>query len=102
MRTQKYYFKITLLISILLGIILPCILGVKDPTIVAISFGLIWFIYAIALFSITFLVEGRRSKAKLEGRGQSDPFTLHDIQEFQALYEITTKKDNEAQKKLWS
>lgn len=99
---NKFYLKITLLVSILFGIILPLILGVKDPTLIAIFFSLIWFIYAIALFTATFLIEGRRFKKKLEAKEKSDSFPLHDIQELQALYEITIKKNNEDQKKFWS
>jgi len=101
-KTQKSYFKITLLISILLGIILPLTLGVKDPTLIAVSFSFIWFIYAIALFTITFLIEGRRSKKRLEVNNKSNSFPLRDIQELQALYEITIKRDSEDQRKLWS
>ena len=56
MRIQKTYFSLTLLISILLGIILPLTLGVKDPTLIAITFRSIWFIYAVIMFIIVFLI----------------------------------------------
>lgn len=102
MKAQKSYFKITLLISILLGIILPLIMGVKDTTLIAISFSFIWFIYAVALLTTTFLIEGRRLRKKLEADEKSGSFPLHDIQELQALYEITIKKSNETKNRLWS
>ena|GEM_PF-749968 len=102
MKTQLPYFKTTCFISLLIGIVLPLTLGMKDPTLIAISFSLIWFIYAVALFIETFLIEGRRLKKKLEVKDKSDSFPLHDIQQLQALYEITIKKDNEDQKKFLS
>jgi hypothetical protein len=65
------------------------------------SFLSVWsgFVYAIALLTVTFLIEGRRSKKKLEVNDEGGSFALHDIQEVQALYEITIKKDVEGQKK---
>lgn len=97
---NKFYLKITLLVSIFLGIILPLTMGVKDLTLLAVFFSLIWFIYAVALFIKTFLIEGRRLKKKLEVKEKRGSFPLRDIQELQALYEITIKKDNENQNKL--
>ena len=44
----------TFVISILVGIILPLALGVKDPTLIAITFGLVWFVYSVYLFVSTF------------------------------------------------
>ena len=38
MRTQRIYLRLTLDISVLLGIILPLVLGVKDLTVIAITF----------------------------------------------------------------
>ena len=103
MKKQRIYLRLTLVISILFGIILPLTLGVKDTTLIAISFSFIWFIYAVALFTITFLIEGRRTEKKLEAKEKSDSFPLHDIQELQALYEITIKKKNwNRNKRLWS
>ena len=57
MRNQKTYFTLTLIVSVLLGIILPLALGVKDPTLIAITFSLVWFFYALVLFIIVFLVK---------------------------------------------
>jgi hypothetical protein len=45
MKNPKTYFSLTLFISILFGILLPLALGVKAPTLIAISFCSIWFIY---------------------------------------------------------
>jgi hypothetical protein len=64
MKRQKIYFRFTLTISILLGILLPLVLGVKDPTLIAITFSSAWFIYVVVLFVITFLVTGRKSLKK--------------------------------------
>ena len=66
----------------------------KDPTLIAVFFSFIWFIYAVALFTTTFLIEGRCLRKKLEADEKSCFFPLHDIQELQALYEITIKKKN--------
>jgi len=61
MRSQRLYFRLTLVISILLGIILPLALGVKGPTLLAIFFSWVWFIYAVALVIVCFFVTGRRN-----------------------------------------
>jgi len=61
MRSQRTYLWLTLVISILVGIILPLALGVKDPTLIAIFFSLVWFIYAVVLVIVCFLVIGRGS-----------------------------------------
>jgi hypothetical protein len=54
---MKKYLILTLLISILIGVILPLVLGAKDPTLIAIAFSLVWFFYAVVLFLITFLIK---------------------------------------------
>jgi len=54
---MKKYLVLTLVISILVGIILPLALGVKDPTLIAITFSLVWFIYAVLLLITTFLIK---------------------------------------------
>jgi hypothetical protein len=51
------YFWITLVISILFGILLPLSLGVKDTTLIAISFCSVWFFYMASLVIHTFLVK---------------------------------------------
>ena len=56
MKTHRYYFRFTLVVSILAGIILPLALGVKDPTLIAITFSLVWFLYAVILFIYVFLI----------------------------------------------
>jgi hypothetical protein len=55
-KSHKAYFSLTLLISILLGIVLPLALGVKDPTLIATTFTLVWFFYAMILFVYVFLL----------------------------------------------
>jgi hypothetical protein len=59
MRMQKTYFRLTLVISLFFGIILPLIVGVKDPTLLALFFSSIWFIYAVAMFLKVFLIQPR-------------------------------------------
>ena len=56
MRKQKYHFAPTLVISILFGIILPLVLGVKDPMLIATTFSMVWILYAIILLIAVFLV----------------------------------------------
>ncbi len=57
MKKQKTHLRLTLIISILFGIILPLVLGVKDLTLIAICFSSVWFIYAISLLISTFLIK---------------------------------------------
>ena len=67
MRKQGKYFLITLVISVLAGIILPLTLGVKDLTLIAITFSLVWFFYAILLLITTFLIKpGLKIKASCQ------------------------------------
>jgi len=61
MKKQRHFFSLTLVISILLGIILPLTLGVKDLTLFAISFSLVWFIYVVVLVVVSFFITGRRN-----------------------------------------
>jgi uncharacterized membrane protein len=64
MRKQNFYFAPTLIISILLGIILPLALGVRDPMLIATSFSMAWVLYAIILLIIVFLIRpGLKIKA---------------------------------------
>ena len=64
MRKQKYHFAPTLIISILLGIILPLVLGVKDPMLIATTFSMVWVLYVIILLVTVFLIRpGLRIKA---------------------------------------
>ena len=44
---MKKYLIITLVISILLGIILPLALGVKDISLIGMTFSSVWFVYAV-------------------------------------------------------
>ena len=64
MRKQKYHFPLTLITSILFGILLPLVLGVKDPMLIATAFSMVWVIYAIVLLVTVFLVKpGLKIKA---------------------------------------
>ena len=58
MKRQKTYLRLTLVLSILLAIILPFVLGVRDPTLIAIFFSFIWFVYAALILVNTFLGKG--------------------------------------------
>jgi hypothetical protein len=57
MKKQKYYFRLTLLLSISFGVILPLSVGVKDPTLIAIFSSLIWFMYSLVIFVSVFLIK---------------------------------------------
>lgn len=61
MRRERTYLRLTLVISIMLGIILPLALGVKDASLFGIFFSLVWFSYAVVLVIVYFLVIGRKS-----------------------------------------
>lgn len=47
---------LTLIVSILLGLALPPVLGVKDFNLIALFFTFVWLIYAVGLLILTFLV----------------------------------------------
>jgi hypothetical protein len=64
MKRGKIYLGLAFGNSISLGVILPFALGVKDLSLIAITFSSVWFIYAVVLFVITFLVTGRKSLKK--------------------------------------
>jgi len=101
-KSLNKYFWVTLVVSILAGIILPIALGVKDPVYIAISFSSVWAIYSLILLGYVFLVEGRRNRNRLK-TGKEDPFPPELIQEWEALWEITVKKSDQEEKKiLWN
>jgi len=83
------YFLVTLLISILVGILLPLGLRVKDPVYMAISFSSVWAIYSLILLGYVFLVEGRRNRNK---SNDVDPFPPELIREWEALWKITVER----------
>jgi hypothetical protein len=97
---MKKYLTLTLIISVVVGIVLPNILGVKDPLYIAISFSSVWAIYSLILLGYVFLVEGRRNRNKSK---EEDPFPPELIQEWEALWEITVEKSDKEEKKiLWN
>lgn len=57
MKKRKTYLLLTVILSVLFGIILPIALGVKDPTLIAITFSSVWFIYTVIMFIIVFLIK---------------------------------------------
>jgi hypothetical protein len=72
MRGSKTYFRLTLIISILFGIVLPLVFGVKDVRLFAFFFTLIWLIYAIILLVWVFLITGRRNLRRRLKEGITD------------------------------
>jgi len=97
---MKKYLTLTLIISVVVGIVLPNILGVKDPLYIAISFSSVWAIYSLILLGYVFLVEGRRNRNK---SNDVDSFPPKLIQEWEALWKITVKKSDQEEKKiLWN
>ena len=103
MKKQRYHFSLTLLVSILLGILLPLVLEVNDPTYIAISFASVWVTYSLILLGYVFLVEGRRNRNRSKQQEEEDPFPPKLIQEWEALWEITIKRNDQDKKKiLWS
>jgi len=67
MSKQKRFLSLTLIISVLLGIILPLFLGVKDPMLIATAFSMVWVLYAIILLVTVFLIKpGLKIKASRE------------------------------------
>jgi hypothetical protein len=75
---MKKYLTLTLVISILAGIILSLALGVKDLTLIAISFCSVWFVYAVILLIVTFLVKpGLKIKAYNRNGGKVVTYELN-------------------------
>jgi hypothetical protein len=106
MRRQKHYFRLTLVVSILAGTILPFSLLPNSIDwdwfflVTALSFSLVWAIYSLVLLGYVFWVEGRRNRNKPK---EEDPFPPKLIQEWEALWKITIKKqDKDSKKILWS
>ncbi|OGP87015.1 MAG: hypothetical protein A2156_09720 [Deltaproteobacteria bacterium RBG_16_48_10] len=64
MRRQTPYFKLTLLVSVSLVIILPLAAGIKDIYWIALIFTLIWFVYSVYLFVSTFFSREALKKRK--------------------------------------
>jgi uncharacterized RDD family membrane protein YckC len=64
MKKEKTYLRLTIILPILFGIILPLALGVRDLTLIAICFSSVWLIYAVLMLVTTFLIKpGLRIKA---------------------------------------
>jgi hypothetical protein len=64
MKKQKEYFRLTLVVLVLLGIILPLAMGVKDLYSIALILTLIWFIYAgLRLVTVFVIKPGLKIKA---------------------------------------
>jgi hypothetical protein len=57
MNKQKCFLSLTLIISILFGIILPLVLGVKNLMLIATTFSMVWVPYAIILLVTVFLIK---------------------------------------------
>jgi uncharacterized membrane protein len=56
MKKRKTYLSLTVILSVFFGIILPLVLGVKDPMLIATTFSMVWVIYAIILLVTVFLI----------------------------------------------
>jgi hypothetical protein len=95
MNKRKYYFTLTLVVSILVGIILSFSL-LPTPInldwfflVMALSFSLVWAIYSLILLGYVFLVEGRRNRNESKTIKEVDSSFLHSMQEWEALWKIT-------------
>ena len=64
MKKQKEHFRLTLVVLVLLGIILPLAMGVKDLYSIALIFTLNWFIYAgLRMVTVFVIKPGLKIKA---------------------------------------
>jgi len=82
MENQKTYLILTLVMSILSGIILPLALGVKDLTLVSLCFSSVWFIYVVLLLITTFLFKrGLRIKVSRQKGATVVRYDLRDREE---------------------
>jgi hypothetical protein len=101
MRRQGTHFILILIISILVGIILPLATSSKPVDwkwffyIMALGITLVWVVYSILLLGYVFLIEGRRNRNKLMMRKEEGPNPLHSTKELDALWEITAKRNRD-------
>jgi hypothetical protein len=97
MKKQKYHFRLTLVISVVVGIISPLAMIGKaiDFYLMAMGFTLVWVVYSIIVLAYVFLVEGRRNRNKLEMKREEDPFSLHSTKEWEDLWEMTVKRNKD-------
>ena len=109
MKSLNKYFWVTLVVSILAGIIFPFAMTGKPIDwawfflVMALSFSLVWAIYSLILLGYVFLVEGRRNRNRSNPKKEEAPFPPELIQKWEALWEITVKKSDQEEKKiLWS
>ena len=72
MKKQGHYVILTLILSILLGIIFPLVLGVRDSMLIATTFSMAWVLYAIILLVTVFLI---RPGLKIKG-SRKDGITM--------------------------
>jgi hypothetical protein len=79
-RKQKHYFRLTLSIALLVGILLPLAITSRPVDwkwffyIMAMAFTLVWLAYSIILFGYVFLVEGRRNRRRLMMSKEEESF----------------------------
>jgi hypothetical protein len=93
-KSLNKYFWVTLVVSILVGIIFPFAMTGKPIDwdkfflIMALSFSLPWAIYSIILLGNIFLFV-KRNRKELKTLTKGDPSFLHSMQEWDALWKIT-------------
>ena len=101
MRKQRIFFIPTLVVSVLVGIILPLAITSRPVDwkrffyIMAMGFTLVWVVYSIILLGYVFLVEGRRNRNKLKMKKEEDPFSLHSTKEWEDLWETSVKRNKD-------
>ena len=82
MKKPKDYFRLTLVISVLFGIILPLAMGIRDLYSIALIFTLIWFVYVVLIFVVTFLIKpGLKIKVSRQNGVSVVKFELQDSRE---------------------
>jgi len=88
MKRQKHYFGLTLIVSILAGIIFPFAMFSKPIDwkwffyLMVLGCSLVWAIYSLVLLGYVFLIEGRRNRNRPKIREEEDPFPPKLIQEW--------------------
>jgi hypothetical protein len=86
MSRLKEYFIVTLIISVLLGILLPLVMGMENPRVIALSFIFVWCISSVLLFVMVFFVEGIRLRQEWKARRRNLPHPPGLFQEWEAFY----------------
>ena len=95
----KEYFIATLVISVLLGILLPLFMGLDNPKVIALSFVFVWCISSVLLFVMVFFVEGIRVRQEWKARKRNLPHPSRLLREWESFCGMVMNRKGEGSKR---